>query len=347
MMDLEFSFDTAPWEAALAQLSDGGSICAAQLLTLLEGETEETVEEALLQLELRGITLDISALPKAPATGEAALRLQLEEKLSRNGDIRKELEENDPLRLYLEEVAGLPAAGDPQRMAERFAGGYDPVLPGLTNCMLPLVIEMARGMTGRGVLLMDLIQEGSLGLWQGILSFRSGHFEDHARWWIRQYLARAVLLQAREAGLGQRMKQAMEDYRAVDERLLSDLGRNPTMEEMAEALHMGVAEAEAVAKMLENARFLSRARQEAQELPENDPEEEQHVEDTALFQSRQRINEMLSDLSEEETKIITLRFGLEGGLPLSPEETGAKLGLTAAEVVKKEAAALAKMRNNK
>ena len=181
MMDLEFSFDAAPWELALGQLPDGGSICAAQLLTLLECETEETVEEVLLQLELRHITLDISALPKAPATGEAALRLQMEEKLPRTGDIRFELEENDPLRLYLDEVAGLPCAGDPQLMAERFAGGYDPVLPGLTNCMLSLVIDMARGMTGHGVLLMDLIQEASLGLWQSILSFRSGNFEEHAR----------------------------------------------------------------------------------------------------------------------------------------------------------------------
>ncbi len=344
MMDLEFSFDAAPWEDALAQIPNGGSVCAAQLLTVLEGETDEMVEEALLQLELRGISLDISNLPKPAAAGEAALRLRREAQWAKNAEPVEVLEEHDPLRLYLEEVAGLPAAGDPQRMAERFAGGYDPVLPGLTNCMLPLVIEMAKELTDHGVLLMDLIQEGSLGLWQGILNFRSGNFDAHVRWWIGQYLAKAVLLQARETGLGQRMKQAMEDYRAVDERLLADLGRNPTVEEIAEAMHMEVSEAENVAKMLENARFLSRAKQEAEPPAEDDPEEEQHVEDTALFQSRQRIQEMLSDLTEEENKIITLRFGLEGGLPLSPEETGAKLGLTAAEVVAKEAAALAKMR---
>ena len=344
MMDLEFSFDTAPWEAAFAAASDGGSICAAQLLALLEGETEEAVEEVLLQLELRGIALDISALPKPAATGEAALRLRREAQWAHTGEPVSALEENDPLRLYLEEVALLPAAGDPQRMAERFAGGYDQVLPGLTNCMLPLVIEMAKEVTGRGVLLLDLIQEGSLGLWQGILSFRSGDFNAHARWWIGQYLAKAVLLQARQTGLGQHTKQAMEDYRAVDERLLADLGRNPTVEEIAQELHMEPGEAENVAKMLENARFLNRAKQENEPPAEDDPEETQHVEDTALYQSRQRISEMLSSLTEEESRLITLRFGLEGGLPLSPEETGAKLGLTAAEVVAKEAAALAKMR---
>ena len=342
---IDFTFEKAPWEVALEQLKPGDSIPSLRFLALMEEETEEVVEEVLLQLELRSIRLDISDLPKAGHAGEAALRLQMEDRLPKEGDIRHLLEENDPLRLYLEEVAATPAAGDPQLMAERFAGGYDPVLPGLTNLMLSTVIEMARKMTGYGVLMMDLIQEGSLGLWQGILSFRSGDFEAHARWWIGQYLARAVVLQARENGLGQRMKQAMEDYRAVDERLLADLGRNPTIQEIAEAMHMSLEETESVAKMLENARFLSAAKP-APEPEEEDPEEEQHVENTALFQSRQRIQEMLSELTEEEVKMITLRFGLEGGLPLSPEETGRKLGMTADEVLGREAAALAKMRNN-
>ena len=342
---IDFIFEKAPWEVALEQLKPGDSLPSLRFLALMEEETEEVVEEVLLQLELRSIRLDISDLPKAGHAGEAALRLQMEDRLPKEGDIRHLLEENDPLRLYLEEVAATPAAGDPQLMAERFAGGYDPVLPGLTNLMLSTVIEMARKMTGYGVLLMDLIQEGSLGLWQGILSFRSGDFEAHARWWIGQYLARAAVLQARENGLGQRMKQAMEDYRAVDERLLADLGRNPTVQEIAEAMHMSLEETESVAKMLENARFLSAAKP-APEPDEEDPEEEQHVENTALFQSRQRIQEMLSELTEEEVKLITLRFGLEGGLPLSPEETGRKLGMTADEVLGREAAALAKMRNN-
>lgn len=343
---MDFSFEKAPWEAALEQIPAGGQISAAKFLTLMEGETEEMVEEALLQLELRGIALDISQLLRPDFAGEAALRLRREAQLVASGDLLRDLEENDPLRLYLEEIAALPAAGDVQRMAERFVGGFEPVLPGITNLMLPTVIEMAKELTGRGVLLLDLIQEGSLGLWQGILSYRSGDFESHAKWWIRQYLARAVTLQARESGFGQKMKQAMEDYRSVDERLLTELGRNPTLDEIAEAMHMTAEEIRTVASMLESARMLSRAKQETAEPEENDPEEEQHVEDTALFQSRQRIAELLSNLSEEESKLLSLRFGLEGGMPLSPEDAGKRLGLTAEEVVAKEAAALAKLRNN-
>ena len=343
---MEFTFEQSPWEAAVAQLQPGEHISAVHFLTLVENETEEMVEEALLQLELRGIALDIAALPKPGFSGEAALRLRREAQLVASGDLMRDLEENDPLRLYLEEVAGLPAAGDVQRMAERFAGGYETVLPGLTNLMLPTVIEMAKELTGYGVLLLDLIQEGSLGLWQGILSYQNGDFETHAKWWIRQYLARAIVLQARESGFDRKMKQAMEDYRSVDERLLTELGRNATVEEIAEAMHISAEEGYVVASMLESARMLSRAKQEMAEPEEADPEGEQHVEDTALFQSRQRIAELLSNLSEEESKLLSLRFGLEGGMPLSPEETGRKLGLTPEEVVAKEAAALAKMRNN-
>lgn len=346
MMDLEFSFHAAPWEALLSDLPDGGSISATQLLSVLEGEPEADVEEALLQLELRGIRLDVSDLPQTYGAGESAVRLRREAQLIASGDLMKDLAENDPLRLYLEEVAAMPLTGDPQRMAERFASGFDQVLPGLTNRMLPLTIEMAKDMTGYGVLLMDLIQEGSLGLWQGILSFRSGDFTEHVRWWISQYLSRAVLMQARQSGLGQHIRQAMEDYRAVDERLLSELGRNPTVEEIAEALHISPEEADSLAQMVTSARFLNRAKGE-NEPPEEEmsQQEELHVEDTALFQSRQRIGEMLSALDATEAQIIHLRFGLEGGLPLSPEDTGRKLGLTAEEVVAREAAALAKMRN--
>ncbi len=343
---MDFRFEQAPWEQALASLPAGSSLGVLRFLALMEDESEEVLEEAFLDLEVRGITLDISELPKAGAAGEAAVRLHREEQLVQQGaDLLTALEENDPLRLYLEEVAALPAAGDIQQMAQRYAGGYETVLPGLTNLMLSRVIEMAKAHVGRGVLLLDLIQEGSLGLWQGILSYRSGDFESHAIWWIQQYLARAITLQARQMGVGQKMQQAMEDYRQVDERLLTELGRNPTSEELAQALHLTEPETEAVRRMLESARILQAAHAAAEPEPEAEAEA-QHVEDTAYFQSRQRIEEMLSDLPADAKWLLQLRFGLEGGKPLSPEETGRILGLTPEEVVTREAEALQTLRRN-
>ena len=184
-----------------------------------------------------------------------------------------------------------------------------------------------------------------MGLWQGILCYCDGMDYSASRdWWIRQAMAKLVTLQARDNGVGQKMRQALEDYRAVDERLLADLGRNPTLEEIALELHMTPEEADLVKKMLDSARLVSQAKQAAE--PEEAPEEEErHVEDTALFQARQRIMDLLSGLSEEDAKLLTMRFGLEGGLPMSPEETGRKLGLTPEEVVAREAAALAQLRN--
>ena len=96
---------------------------------------------------------------------------------------------------------------------------------------------------------------------------------------------------------------------------------------------------------LDAARILSQAKA-ANAPKEEEPEDEQHVEDTALFQMRQRIMELLSNVSEEDAKLLTLRFGLEGGLPMTPEDAGRKLGLTPEEVIAREAAALARLRNS-
>ena len=343
MTELDFSFEQPAWVQVLQKLPRGSGLPAVRFLTLMEGEGEEQLEEALLYLESAGIRLDISTLPKPAATGQAALRLHREEQLVKEGKLRQNLEENDPLRLYLEEVDGFSMPPNLQAMAQRYAGGYDPVLPALTNSMLPTVVEMACELTGRGVLLLDLIQEGSLGLWQGILSFREGDFVTHARWWIGQYLARAVTLQARENGVGQKMKQAMEDYRSVDGRLLAELGRNATLPEIAEALHMTLEETRIVSDMMDAARLLQRSIPEEKE--EQPQDEQQSVENTAYFALRQRVSELLEVLDDRDAQLLKLRFGLEGGLPLSPEETGRKLGLTPEEVVARESAALAKLRN--
>ena len=337
MNNLEYSFEPTPWETFRMSLTMGDTVSASQLLTLLEGEEGQVLEDALQELETACVKLDISDLPKTAGTGDVALRLKQEAQLVREGLRPDALEPNDPLRLYLEEVAGIAVSGDEQVLAT--AGGP---AEALTNLGLSRVIQLAQEYVGYGVLLMDLIQEGSLGLWQGIGCYRQGAYETHRDRWIRFYLARAVILQAHSSGIGQKMRRAMEDYRQVDERLLGELGRNPTLEEIAQELHMSAEEARTVKKMMDNARLLDKA--VSPEEAEEDQEAEQAVEDTALFQMRQRIGELLSGLDETDAKLLNLRFGLEGGRPVSPEETGRLLGMTAQEVVAREAAALEKLR---
>ncbi len=338
MNELDITFDDVP------TLQPGQTLSALTLLAQYEDADEETLAAALEEMAQKGIALDVTSLPKGPGVGEAAARLALEERLVRKGDLLQQLPETDPLRLYLEEIAALPVSGDPELLAQQLTDGKEETAHRLAEAMFGTVVETAKTYVGRGVLLLDLIQEASMGLWQSIQTFSEGAFLSHCEWWLHQYLAAAVTLQAKASGVGQKLYRAVEDYRSVDEKLLTELGRNPTLEEMAEGLHMGVEETAAVAEMLENARSLRRAKApEEKPLPE---EEDQAVEDTAYFQMRQRIAELLSDLPAQDVQLLTLRYGLEGGLPMDPKQVGARLGLTEEEVVNREAAALSKLRQH-
>ena len=335
---MEFTFEALPWETLLERLNPGDTVSALELLTVLEETDEDTALEVLDTLEQKGVALHLRDLPNLPTGGNMALRLREEGQLVASGRLMAGLEKNDPLRLYLEELAATPAAGDVALLAQQYLDGDEAAAQKLVALSLSRVVELACELAGRNVLLLDLIQEGSMGLWQG-------DFETHRDWWIRKYLHRAIFLQARSGDLGQKLRVGLEDYRDMDQRLLADLGRNPTLEEIAEAMHVSPEEASVYADMLSMARMrqqVDAAMEEKQPEPE---EEEQAVEDTAYFQMRQRIMELLSVLPEADSRLLTLRYGLEGGLPLSPEETGRKLGLTPQEVVLKEANALAKLRN--
>ena len=341
MIQQEFVFEQTPWEATLPGLRD--TISASRFLTLLEGEEEWAVEEAFRDLEQKHIALQVQELPLDPGTGDTAVRLRQEQQLVRQGTLPEGLEENDPLRLYLEELAATPAAGDLRVLAESHLQGEESAAPRLVSGMLHRVVTLAGEMTGRGVLLLDLIQEGSLGLWEGILCYTGGDIESHCDWWVRQYLAKAVTLQARSSGVGQKLRQGLEDYRMADRRLLTQLGRNPTLEEIAADLQISPEDAAVYEEMLQTARTMEKAKADP---PEETPEDQQAVEDTAYFQSRQRIQELLSLLEPEEAQLLSLRFGLEGGMPLNPQQAGEKLGMTAQEVVDREAKALAKLRQS-
>lgn len=345
MIDMDISFGDSPWEAWMDRKRYGDSLSAAQLLTFLEEETEEGVEDAFVALEDRGLKLDVTTLPSRQFVGQAALRLRQEEQMAKENMALKDLGPNDPLRLYLEEIASLPPAEETEELLRQAADGDEKAQEILTGAGLRRVAEIAKEFTGYGVLLMDLIQEGSMGLWKVVSGFSGGDYPSLRDDAIRQAMARAVTLQARESGVGRKMRQALEDYRAVDQRLLAELGRNPTLEEIAQELHMTPEDAATVKRNLDDARILAQATAPKEEA---EPEEEnQAVEDTAYFQVRQRITELLSVLPQEDARLLSLRFGLDKELPLSPEDTGKRMGLTPQEVVAREAAALARLRTEK
>ena len=338
---MEFVFEEKAWELKLAGRKPGDTIDAAALLAVLRDEEE--AEDALQTMEERHIGLDISSLRTEVGTGELALRLQREQDLVEKGILLQALEENDPLRLYLQELASIPAAGDPQLLAMDFVAGDETAGERLVNVMLSQVVSQAMALTGKGVLLLDLIQEGSLGLWQSIVNYTDGSFEEYSRWWIAQYQAKAIFLQAMAGGIGEKLRKSLEDYRKADRMLLTKLGRNPLPEEIAASLNISGEDGAFLHKLLREAQQQNRvsAAEKQEEAPE---EEDQSPENTAYYQSRQRIRDMLSGLTPQEAELVTLRYGLEGGLPMDPDQVGRKLGMTPESVVQMEAAALQKMR---
>ena len=344
-MNYDDCFDLGMENDPLSVFEGLDTVPAGRLLTGTDALSDDALEALFLRLEEESIPLDLSDLPLSGASGEAARRLREEEQLVRSGRLLAGLEANDPLRVYLQELAAIPVCGDPELLAQELLEGGD-TADRLVELSLSRVVELAQEYAGRGVLLMDLIQEGSLGLWNGILRFPGGSFEAYRDGCIRRYMAQAVIRQARASGLGQKMRQAVEDYRMVDERLLGELGRNPTLAEIAESMHMTVTEIEAVRKFLDNARLVGKAH-EVKEPEEETPGDTQAVEDTAYYQTRERVDSLMSGISELEHKVVTMRYGLDGKAPLTAREVGRKLDLTVSEVVELETSALTKMRQSR
>lgn len=341
----EFIFEETPWDAYIDSIQSSGNASASVLLTMLENENDDVIDGVFEDIFDRKISLNVETLPQYASGGKLANQLIQEEQMVKRGISVTELAETDPLRLYLEEIAALPAIGDEQMLAQQYASGRKEVASELTNLGLSRVVKLAQEYVGHGVLLIDLIQEGNVGLWQGIAGYHSGDYIQSIRYSIHHYLSKAVFLQAKNSGIGHKMRQAIQDYRSADEKLVMELGRNPSVPELADALHMTVDEVEAVRKMMNDALLINQVNRSTEE---DEPEDSNSaVEDTAYFQMRQRIAELLSVLDEQHAKILSLRFGLDQSLPLTAEQTAQKLGLSVQQVMTKEAEALALLRKNK
>ena len=339
----DFVFEQAPWEAYLRSCKNGSVISGWNLISMLEDEEDDAVEDAFSILTVKKLQLDLSGLPQMSAGSNTAQRLQQEREYVTGGLKTALMEETDPLRLYLEEIAAAPACGDEKLLAEQLSSGDQRAAQRLTELGLSRVVEIAAEYAGQAVLLLDLIQEGNIGLWEAISGYQGGDYAAQRDEAIRSSVLKAIVLQARSNGISQKMKKALQDYRAADQHLLTKLGRNPGLEEIAQEMHISLEQAQTIEKTMADILLLQKAEKLAAPKEET-AEDELPVEDTAYFQMRQRISEMLSVLDEQEARILTMRFGLEKGLPMSTEEVAKALGITTAAVTACETAALSKLR---
>ena len=342
----DFVFEQAPWEAYLRSCKNGSVISGWNLISMLEDEEDDAVEDAFSILTVKKLQLDLSGLPQMSAGSNTAQRLQQEREYVTGGLKTALMEETDPLRLYLEEIAAAPACGDEKLLAEQLSSGDQRAAQRLTELGLSRVVEIAAEYAGQAVLLLDLIQEGNIGLWEAISGYRGGDYAAQRDEAIRSSVLKAIVLQARSNGISQKMKKALQDYRAADQHLLTKLGRNPGLEEIAQEMHISLEQAQTIEKTMADILLLQKAEKLAAPKEET-AEDELPVEDTAYFQMRQRISDLLSVLDEQEARILTMRFGLEKGLPMSTEEVAKALGITTAAVTACETAALSKLRAEK
>ncbi len=260
----------------------------------------------------------------------------------------------DPVRMYLKEIGKVPllSADDEIKLAQRMEEGDEEAKKMLAEANLRLVVSIAKRYVGRGMLFLDLIQEGNLGLIKAVEKFdyRKGYkFSTYATWWIRQAITRAIADQARTIRIPVHMVETINKLIRVSRQLLQELGREPTPEEIAEEMNMSVERVREILKISQEPVSLETPIGEEEDSHLGDFIQDDNVPvpaDAAAFTMlKEQLEEVLSTLTEREQKVLRLRFGLDDGRARTLEEVGKEFNVTRERIRQIEAKALRKLRH--
>ena len=260
----------------------------------------------------------------------------------------------DPVRMYLKEIGKVPllSAEEEIELAKRMELGDQEAKKRLAEANLRLVVSIAKRYVGRGMLFLDLIQEGNLGLIKAVEKFdyRKGYkFSTYATWWIRQAITRAIADQARTIRIPVHMVETINKLIRVSRQLLQELGREPTPEEIAAEMNMPVERVREILKISQEPVSLETPIGEEEDSHLGDFIQDDNVPvpaDAAAFTLlKEQLEEVLGTLTEREQKVLTLRFGLEDGRARTLEEVGREFNVTRERIRQIEAKALRKLRH--
>jgi RNA polymerase primary sigma factor len=260
----------------------------------------------------------------------------------------------DPVRMYLKEIGKVPllSAEEEIELAKRMELGDQEAKKRLAEANLRLVVSIAKRYVGRGMLFLDLIQEGNLGLIKAVEKFdyRKGYkFSTYATWWIRQAITRAIADQARTIRIPVHMVETINKLIRVSRQLLQELGREPTPEEISEEMNMPVERVREILKISQEPVSLETPIGEEEDSHLGDFIQDDNVPvpaDAAAFTLlKEQLQEVLGTLTEREQKVLTLRFGLEDGRARTLEEVGKEFNVTRERIRQIEAKALRKLRH--
>ena len=313
-------------------------------------------------LEASGVDIDVGGEDGLPPIddilpeGEDLVGIEEipEEELANTDSLMDSFSTDDPVRMYLKEIGKVPLLTPEEEiaLAMRMAEGDEEAKHRMTEANLRLVVSIAKRYVGRGMLFLDLIQEGNLGLIKAVEKFdytKGYKFSTYATWWIRQAITRAIADQARTIRIPVHMVETINKTIRVSRQLLQELGHDPSAEEIAEEMDMPVEKVRDILKIAQEPVSLETPIGEEEDshlgdfIPDEDVSEPSEAASFSLL--REQLEEVLDTLAPREKKVLELRFGIVDGRTRTLEEVGKEFNVTRERIRQIEAKALRKLRH--
>ena len=321
----------------------------------LWGKGIEIIPEETVPEDINLIADDVDLVDEGEIITDETIETDFEADL--DSGLAKGIAVDDPVRMYLKEIGKVPllTAEEEVELAKKMAEGGEEgeeAKKRLCEANLRLVVSIAKRYVGRGMLFLDLIQEGNLGLIKAVDKFdytKGYKFSTYATWWIRQAITRSIADQARTIRIPVHMVETINKLIRVSRQLLQELGREPTPEEIAEEMGLTVEKVREIQKVAQEPVSLETpiGEEEDSHLGDFIPDEDvpQPVEAAAFSMLKEQLVEVLDTLTDREQKVLKLRFGLEDGRARTLEEVGKEFEVTRERIRQIEAKALRKLRH--